>query len=313
MSVGRTAIVVGIALMAAAVMVCVRPRRFVVDGLSMAPGLMPGDVVSTGWLPGVDGLRAPQRFDRWVVVAPDGGAALKRVAGLPGERLLILDGDLVADGEVVLKQPCVLADVAVPVAFSRASEPQSASVPAGEVLDDAPFATEVNRPLEAVRDVGLTALVHTGSAAARARVALRSASLTWLLPAHARIRVVAGRLDGHDVAVAWRDQQPTGSAGGRSGLPARVPAAWSFAHPGHDEPEAAATPTCTLEVEAPARIEQAAGWRDVQYRPARDGAAAWHLDAAEFLVLGDFPTGSVDSRQWGPLSRSSLRQRLAPR
>jgi type IV secretory pathway protease TraF len=40
--------------------------------------------------------------------------------------------------------------------------------------------------------------------------------------------------------------------------------------------------------------------------------AEWRLGTGSFLVLGDFPTASRDSRHWGPLAREALRHRLAP-
>jgi hypothetical protein len=307
----RAAIVLAVALAAMTGMICVRPQRFIVDGLSMAPGLMPGDVVATGWLPGADRLRSPRRFERWVVVAPDEGAAVKRVAGLPGERVTIRNGDFVVDDETVLKPPGVLAEMAVPLTAPLEADGRHARLPDDEVLDDAPFATEVNRPLEAVCDAGLVALVQTGTAAARVRVVLGAATLTWRLPARARIGMLAGHLDGHDIAVAWVDRGAADSTGLRSGLPARVPESWSFAEPRHGEGDAATIPRCELEVDDTTRIERVAAWRDVHYRAASDAVISWRLEAPAFLVLGDFPTGSIDSRQWGPLPRASFRHRLA--
>ncbi|NBW86953.1 MAG: hypothetical protein EBR23_09040 [Planctomycetia bacterium] len=53
-------------------------------------------------------------------------------------------------------------------------------------------------------------------------------------------------------------------------------------------------------------------WRDVLHRPAADGRDAWRLRRDEFFVLGDFPSGSIDGRQWGPLHRAALRHRVGP-
>ena len=63
------------------------PRRYEVDGISMGPSLLPGDVVATGWLPELDRWRIPRRFDRSIVRLPDGSTGLKRMAGLPGEEI----------------------------------------------------------------------------------------------------------------------------------------------------------------------------------------------------------------------------------
>jgi hypothetical protein len=48
----------------------------------------------------------------------------------------------------------------------------------------------------------------------------------------------------------------------------------------------------------------------VHLRPAADGVASWQLDADSWLVLGDFPTGSIDSRRWGPLPTAAFRCRI---
>jgi len=287
-----------------------KPARFVVDGLSMAPGLMPDDVVSTGWLPVADRLQPPARFERWLVTTPDGTRAVKRIAGLPGEAVAIRDGDLVVAGTTVLKPPRVLAEAAVPLAAVLEAADGRVRLPAGEILDDVAFAREVNRPLDTVHDAGLVALLATGTSPARLQAAVDGATIRWRLPARATVRVIVGRLDGRVVGVAWRDRAAALPDDRRSGLPYRVPEAWSVAaacRPGHAD---ATRPECRIAVSGDARIERAAGWRDVHLRPAADGGASWHLDAESYLVLGDFPTGSIDSRQWGPLPAPALRCRI---
>jgi len=287
-----------------------QPARFVIDGLSMAPGLMPGDLVSTRWLSAADRLRTPERFERWLVTAPDGTLAVKRIAGLPGEVVAIRDGDLVVDGTSAVKGPAVLADMAVPLATAIDATDGRATLPAEEVLDDVAFAREVNRVLEPVRDTGLAALVSTGTAPSRLCATTDGATVTWRLPAATHVRMITGRLDGRLVAVAWRDHASPAEAGRRSGLPSRAPAAWSFAAVRSVHAAGAAPPRCSLAVEGDARIEQVAGWRDVHLRPAAEGGASWPLDGQSCLVLGDFPTGSIDSRQWGPLPTAALRCRV---
>jgi type IV secretory pathway protease TraF len=59
-------------------------------------------------------------------------------------------------------------------------------------------------------------------------------------------------------------------------------------------------------------IERMAVWRDILHRPAADGVVEWRLGSHAFFVLGDFPSGSRDSRRWGPLGRSMLRSRAQP-
>ncbi len=286
------------------------PASSVVDGLSMAPGLMPGDVVTTGWLPIADGMRRPGRFDRWIVAAPGGEPAVKRIAGLPGEAVVIRGGDLIVDSEIALKPPEVLAELAVPVMLPLDTGDRHAGLPADEMVDDVAFAHEVNRPLEVVRDVGIVALVQTATESSRTAVRLSGLTLHWRLPPQSAIRVIAGRLDGHLVAVAWRDGDPAASATRRSGLPERVPPAWSFTAPCRGDDLESSVAECRLTVDGAARIERATAWRDVHLRPAGDGLTAWQLDDASYVVLGDFPTGSIDSRQWGPLPAHAIRRRI---
>ena len=312
MSVRRAGAAAIVALVAAAVMLAVRPSRYEVDGLSMAPGLMPGDVVATGWLPAADRVRRPRRFERWIVDAADGTATIKRVAGLPNETVEIRDGDVLVDGEVVLKGPADLGEVALPVAVPINHDDGHVWMPPAEVLDDATFATEVNRSLESVRDVGIVAVVSAGPDGSRARVAVGDARIAWRLPAGVRCRLIAGRLDGRLVAVAWVDRDAPPADDRRRVLPSRVPAAWTVATPW---PQGIAGPTeagCSASVDAQGKVERIAVWRDILYRPRADESTTWRLDADSFLVLGDFPTGSIDSRAWGPRPRHALRHRVTP-
>jgi signal peptidase I len=311
-SVRRAGAVAIIALLAAAVMLAVRPMRYEVDGLSMAPSLMPGDTVATDWLPLADRFRHPRRFERWIVDAADGTATIKRVAGLPGEEVAIRDGDLLVDGEAVLKSPTILGEVALPVALPIEHDDGQAWMPPVDVLDDVTFAAEVNRSLESVRDVGIAAVVRAGSAGSRAHLAVGDARITWRLPSGVRCHLIAGRLDGRLVAVAWIDRDRPTADDRRSVLPNSTPGAWTVAVPW---PQGMAGPTeagCSAALDAGGKVEHIAAWRDIHYRPSMDGPTTWRLDEDSFLVLGDFPTGSVDSRAWGPRPRHSLRHRVAP-
>lgn len=289
------------------------PRRYLVDGLSMAPGLMPGDLVATGWFPLLDRLERPARLETWVVEAPGPERAVKRVMGLPGENIRVVSGDLVVDGTPLLKPPPTLAEVAVAVPLPALAGDTDLELEPWEVLDDVAFAREVNRPLEPVADVGLTALVCAGDTAGRVVVDVDAARIGWRLEAHERVRIVAGRLDRHLVGVAWRVRQ-TPPADERQPLPSDMPAAWSVACPRSGEGDACRRAPCLrLRSEPAMRIEAIAVWRDAHFRPAADGTASWNLGGDEYLLLGDFPTGSVDSRQWGPLARGAILQRVSPR
>ncbi|RLS42869.1 MAG: hypothetical protein DWH83_05895 [Planctomycetota bacterium] len=297
-------------LVLVAVGLLARPARYEVDGLSMAPDVMPGDVVITQPFPAADRARRPERFERWIVDRPADERALKRVVGLPGETLAIVNGDLLADGMAVLKSPRVLAEVGIELATITAG-PSSGrfDLPPAEVLDDVPFATEVNRMLVPVNDLGIAAVVRTATGAAQIRLTGGGRRVTWRPTPHTRGCFVAGRLDGCFVATGWK-LPLRAVAGGRGCLPA-APPTWAHeeAWPAGDADSGSGW---SAEIDDPAAIvERVWGWRDVHYRPA-DGVAEWRLGTGSFLVLGDFPTASRDSRHWGPLAREALWHRLAP-
>ena len=192
------------------------PARYEVDGVSMAPGLLPGDIVTTGWFPPLDRLRQPRRHERWILTSPDGASAIKRVVGLPEETISIRDGDLVIDGRTFLTPPHVLAEVSSPVPEPTIASAADDDAPSGwhrvvtmpDAFDDAVFAPEERRMLLPVRDVGLAAVIHlrplrSEDAAVRVRVRVGEAVLPWRLKASGRYGVIAGRLDGHLVGAAW--------------------------------------------------------------------------------------------------------------
>lgn len=298
-----------VAAVAGIVATALRPARYEVDGLSMAPGLMPGDVVTSGWLPALDRWRAARRFDRWVVTAPEAASAIKRVAGLPGETLEIVDGDLAIDGAVVLKPPAVLAELALELPWpDGAGDSAHRCLPRREVLDDATFAREVNRPLENVGDAGLAAIVQAGTTPSRLHLAVDDTRITWRLTPGLRACFVAGRLDGHVVAVGWRLPSDEPSTPGP--MPGRPPTRWSLATPRPAASDGLA-PALAIDLDDPdAVIERLTLWRDVHYRHVDGEQARWTLGPDEHVLLGDFPTGSRDSRHWGPLPRNNLRHRI---
>jgi signal peptidase I len=74
-------------------------ERVVVSGASMAPTFYSGDVLWTNKL-----ATDYERYD--VVVARiDGGAVVKRVIGLPGEDVMIKDGNVFINGVVLAGEP----------------------------------------------------------------------------------------------------------------------------------------------------------------------------------------------------------------
>lgn len=297
------------------------PRHYEVDGHSMGPALRPGDRVATGWLPLRDQWHRPRRFERWVVVLPDGTVGLKRIVGLPGETVSVIDGDLHADADVVLKRPAILAEVASPVGPRRGPGPGETawSLPPTPVLDDDPDEPDgPTRLLLPVRDAGFAGIVHVetvGDARVRARVG--PFAVTWRLESVGSHAIVAGRLDGHMVAAAWI--VPTGEAPeGRSCIPAAAPARWDVTRPwpgSFPDTDATAAPSLCLELVATdipgdMVIGDVVVWRDVLYRPAAGGGERWSLADDAHLVLGDRPVTSRDSRHFGPLWRAALRHRV---
>lgn len=289
----------------------------------MGPGLLPGDRVATVPWPLLDRWRIPHRFERWIVTAPDGTPALKRVVGLPGEVVSLRDGDLAIDGRPILVAPAILAEVATCVATecdSSALEPAVHPVDSGawqwrcavpEALDDAAFAPHERRVLLPVRDIGLAAIVRlTASDAGTARLSARidDRRIVWRIAAPGRYALVAGRLDGHLVGAAW--PLDIGSAPARGCLPPHGPAAWDLAvaWPGDVAPHTLELDASPLDHDGAARcVERLVLWRDRLLRPAADQIEEWRLGAGEFFLLGDFPSGSRDSRHWGPLDRGVFR------
>lgn len=296
------------------------PRRFVVEGVSMGPALLPGDIVRSGPFPALDRLRRPRRFERWVLAATD-GLALKRVVGLPGEDVALGDGDLAIAGTTVLKGPRLLAEIGsvVPDGAAVSLPPEAGwawSRPAGEVLDDAAFDAGAPRLLVAVRDVGLAAVVDVRAAPATdpagVRILVGDAVVTRPLAEPGRHAVVAGRLDGRLVIATWKVPPDARPAASRSCLPAAAPEAWQVADPWPGDGETA--PALAIAgSDGRVGIADVIRWRDVAWRAGADGRTSWTLGVAEVLVLGDHPAASTDSRRWGPVRLEALRHRVVSR
>jgi type IV secretory pathway protease TraF len=313
----RLSLAVVLAVLAAAGWLAI-PKRFAIEGVSMGPALLPGDVVCTGPFPMFDRLRRPRRFERWVLDLAD-GAGIKRVVGLPGEAVAIVAGDLAVGGRLVVKGPRVLGQVGavapdVAADTPPADEPGWAwSRPAGEILDDAAFEAGVTRVLAAVRDAGLAAVVDVQDASAAdpatARLRVGDAIVARPLVCPGRHAVVAGRLDGRLVVAAWPVAADASPTGGRSCLPPGPPATWDVADPWRASGDGADAPALAIGGDR-LRVARVSRWRDVAWRPGADGRAAWRLGVDEVFVLGDFPAASTDSRHWGPVKAAALRQRV---
>lgn len=318
----RRLLLPGLLLFFALAVVAAAPRRHEVDGLSMAPALRPGDIVSSGWLPQAGGLFKPRRFDRWLLAAPDGTSILKRIVGLPGETVRVVDGDLVINEKPLLTPPPILAEVASAVAACDSSPGHwQRAFTHQPVYDDADFAPDESRRLLPVRDIGLAAVIDaTSHAPLTAALRVGSRAIRWSLPT-GRFALVAGRLDGHLVAVAWSLAGSSATAG-RSPLPPHPPKAWQIVEPWLPARHGDSTVPLGLSLMTDGRsldpaatdrcLERCIVWRDVFHRVPPDGTASWQVGPGAVFVLGDFPSGSRDSRHWGPLPTTTLQHRLLP-
>lgn len=278
------------------------PVRWQVEGLSMAPGLVPGDIVASRWIPALDRWRAPRRFERWTFVEPAGDLAVKRVWGLPGEEISIVDGDLVVDGAVVVKPPAVLAELALPVPCAIRRDAAAVQVAIDQpVLDDVPFAPNEQRLLASVRDIGIAALVNAtappGCSLPPIEVCVGDRSVRVRLPTAGTYAIAAGRLDGCFVAGAW---------------PINGKAWWGLERPWTGTGTAATWDVTVFpgSGQGDVRVERVAAWRDVHLLPAVNGTTCWRLAHCRYFLLGDFPGGSHDARHWGPIETARLRQRV---
>ena len=207
-----------------------------VVGQSMAPVLRDGDVVR--WSPWA---APPRRYDRVICQLDAGPQVVKRVLGLPGERLACQAGDLTANGTRLLKSPQVLAELATVVGDATAlrckspsgwrmagdtwnwqaakatgfgeltvepkqitRQPQLRDTPV--IYDDSPWLADERRRLEPVRDAGLAAVIEVSELQKDKLVlTLRCGSQAAQLVVRGGglVAVVAGRLDGQFVAAAW--------------------------------------------------------------------------------------------------------------
>lgn len=319
----RTLLVVVSIVVCWAVACLLPPLRWEVEGLSMAPGLMPGDIVETGPCPRFGRLWPLQRFDRWILAAADGVETVKRLVGLPGEQISIAEGDLWVDGLRLLAPPAVLAETALAVPFEAVAAGDGSGRAEFEtaLLDDAPFATGERRLLLPVRDIGLAAVIEVASTSAadpwQIRLSIDDRSARFTPTAGGRHALIAGRLDGRFVAAAWWVPGPESVWRGAIPPVVRQPGvAWTIAEDWPDEggPQFE-TPTLGWRIERATSddgisLERIVVWRDVLHRPAANGASFWNLGPGEVFCLGDFPSGSRDCRVWGPLDAAALRYRL---
>jgi hypothetical protein len=304
------------------------PIRREVAGLSMAPDLIPGDRVVGAAVPWRDLWRFPATHERWIVVTPDGTEAIKRVAACGPATLRIVDGDLELDGRIAPPPPAVFverATVVREIAIAPGGEELTVAADGEPILDDAAFAPNERRVLLPVADVGACIMVRvdrgaTALPAAEVVIGFGDRLVRWRPSGPGRFAYLVGRIDRHFVGVAWSLRGNTAEGGPDHAsrplrLPSHPPSAWSVADiwTGAD---GIGTPPMTVAVvgEAPVArgvaVERVLLWRDVLHRPAADGSTSWKLGSGEVFLLGDFPSGSIDSRQFGPVPRRALRHRV---
>lgn len=321
---GVLRLAIGVAL------VCVVLRTFValgiinpvvVVGSSMAPGLAEGDRVvvdraSIAW-------RSLQRWERVVTRSPDDARrlAIKRVVGLPGERIEFRQGDLWVDGKIVRKS--LAEQLAMRVLVHRQTpsddrwrkldtDPQSQIYrhPGDGVLrDELAINRLVSRRLNAVADLMLTCQVEPPTdlpwqaelAAAGKSLQLRLAAETW--------RVT---LDSPAGRVARGGKLPLNSGGKRIAVVLSLfdrqalvalneQPLVELPTPGDSTPQRASPPRLVTPA---AGTHELAVWRDVYYeqRPIdlapADPAGGWRLGADRWFLVGDNQAISHDSRSW---------------
>jgi len=304
----------------------------------MGPGLLPGDRVSSGLFPWFDRFAVPRRFEPWILTAPDGTTAIKRVVGLPREVISIHNGDLALNGTPLLTPPRVLSQLAslVPEAVFQSGDgiwQRTFSQPL--IFDDASFAPDESRRLLPVNDVGVAAVIHLpASCPANSRIEMflrvGPRAVKWPLDRAGRHAFIAGRLDAHLVGVAWPlPFNTSGDSPLRSGLPAGSPPAWGVvaawptteSNDAVDGSTAIAIPlSLSLLItregvaidskECDRWVESLVVWRDILHTPPATLTFQWQLGAGEVFVLGDFPSASRDSRAWGPIDLEHLRHRI---
>ena len=202
----------------------------------MSPGLRDGEVVS--WVPVQSD--AYQRYLP-VVCELNNKLVTKRIVGLPGESVEIIDGELVVDGEILRKDPPLLKQLGLIVdcqadswcdlnhswkqsnnvwmcdnvrsdKFSwldfqpRVSQGVVPDIGSVCFYDDVSWLPMETRRLEIVRDVGFSAMLDIDlqkGCGLEIRVKKDGLATRLVVKNDGGIAVIAGRLDGQYVVAAW--------------------------------------------------------------------------------------------------------------
>ena len=237
-----------------------------IEGLSMAPGLRDGEVVS--WAP-----VQSDAYQRYVPVVCELNNKLvtKRIVGLPGEIIEIIDGELVVDGEMLRKDPPLLQQFGLIVDCQADSwrdlnrswkqsnnvwicenvcsdqfswldfQPQVSRGVVPDIgslcfYDDVSWLPMETRRLEIVRDVGISAVLDIDlqeGCGLEIRVKKDGLVARLVVKNDGALAVIAGRLDGQYVVAAWpviREEQKKFHERGNgkgSDLSDQLPEEWS--------------------------------------------------------------------------------------
>jgi len=296
------------------------------ESISMAPALFPANEGGDAWVLVdllSDRFSNPGRGEVWIFRRPrQPGTIVKRVMGLPGERLAIRGGDLFVDGRRLVKERPFLDRVKVPL-FSRGD---FAETPEGLLMPDW-LRTQFRAPSGELEPryrrgapLGRAAPCRDIVARARVRLGGRGGTVTFLLETEHEERepvatVVAGAAR---TTVALRGrlvERPL------PGLPAgRAVEVWftnadrtfRLEIAGEEVLRAPAPDAATIRLRAvvqDATLETLEVARDLVH----DVAAAdrtWHLGPHRYFVLGDNTAKSTDSRHYGPVHRADLYGRV---
>jgi len=236
-----------------------------IDGLSMAPGLWDGEVIS--WVPA-----QVEDYKRYVPVVCKHNDELvaKRIIGLPGESVRIVDGELVKDGEMLRKNPHLLQQFGLVIdrkvdSWRDATQswrqlnntlvcehvspkhiawltfhPDSSlgivsAIDGVRVYDDVSWLSKETRRLDVVQDVGISAVLdidlHEGCGL-EILVGKNQNMARLVIRKQGRLAIIAGRLDGQFVVTAWpipRSHQELSEGHRHASVPFafEVPKEWS--------------------------------------------------------------------------------------